>query len=285
MVNKSEDLLEKLHELYSDSSKHAVYQNIPDFVQKGLGYSETIDEHWRGDSSRWDYMNETLDFSNQSVLDVGANTGFFALSLARNYPDSTFTALEGNNNHAEFIGMVKSHFELNNVTILPRYLDIVGLDSLGKYDTILVFNVLHHAGVDFDQNKVNNRHELYKYLVAYMGKLAAHARRVIFQMGYNWGGNKQEPVVELNNDAGKYEYTSKFLRESGWHIEAMASPFASGKPVPVTHKNVPDAIIAAANTGNDAIMRQQLDTFMSADIRTFSEFYRRPIFICSTRPA
>ena len=261
-----------------------MYQNIPNFVQKDLDYSETIDEHWRGDSSRWDYMNETLDFSNQSVLDVGANTGFFVLSLARDYPESTFTALEGNSNHAEFIDMVKSHFDMSNVTILPRYLDIVGLDSLDRYDTILLFNVLHHAGVDFDQNKVNNRHGLYDYLVAYMGMLAEHASRVIFQMGYNWGGNKQKPIVELNNDAEKYEYTSKFLRESGWHIEAIASPFASGNPVPVTHKNMPESIIAAANAGDDAIMRQQLDTFMSADIGTFSEFYRRPIFVCTVRP-
>lgn len=282
-MNKQQDLLEKLHELYSDSSKHAVYQNIPEFVQRGLNYTETIDERWRGDTARWNYLQDSLNFDKQSVLDIGANTGFFTLSLASHYPGSTFTALEGNSNHAEFIRMVKAHFDMPNVSILTRYLDIAGLDSLDEYDTILLFNVLHHAGVDFDQHRVNNKHQLYDYLVAYMKKLGEHAKRVVLQMGYNWGGNKMEPVVELQNDAGKYVYTSRFLRQSGWHIEAIPAPESNEGSVPVRHRNMPDTVVEAANTDDTAGLHQELSGLISADVETFSEFYRRPLFICTRK--
>ena len=46
------ELRAELQKLYSDATKHSVYQNIPDFVSSELGYSEAIDETWRGDRPR-----------------------------------------------------------------------------------------------------------------------------------------------------------------------------------------------------------------------------------------
>jgi len=273
-------LLVKLHELYADQSKHSVYQNIPVFVREALGYAETINERWRGDSTRWEYMRDCLDFSNQSVLDVGANTGFFTLSLAHKYPDSICTAMEGNANHAEFIQLVATQFGMNNVRILTQYLDFAKLDSLGEYDTILLYNVLHHAGADFDSDLVPSKEDLFDYLVRYMTKLREHCSRIVYQMGYNWGGNKQHPVVALQDDVGKYDYTCRFLRRAGWAIEAIVTSYGCEGDIPVFHKNLPEDVIAAANACDEPTMRSRLGKLLDPGIGTFSEFYRRPIFVC-----
>ncbi len=278
---KKDTFLAKLHELYADQSKHSIYQNIPAFVRDALGYTETINERWRGDTTRWEYMQNYIDFSNQSVLDVGANTGFFTLSLAHEYPDSIFTALEGNTNHAEFIRLVAAQFGLKNVRILTQYLDFATIDSLGQYDTILLYNVLHHAGVDFDNNLVLSEGDLFNYLVRYMTKIREHSSRIVYQMGYNWGGNKHHPIVALQDDAGKYVYTCRFLRNAGWYIEAIAAPYGREGDIPVSHKNLPEDVIAAANSCDEGILRSRLSQLFDPGIDTFSEFYRRPIFICT----
>lgn len=278
---ENDALLVKLHELYADQSKHSVYQNIPVFVRDALGYTETINECWRGDSTRWEYMRDCLDFSNQSVLDVGANTGFFTLSLAHKYPDLICTALEGNAHHAEFIRLVAKQFAMENVRILTQYLDFTTLDLLGKYDTILLYNVLHHAGADFDSDLVLSKEDLFDYLVRYMTKLGEHCSRTIYQMGYNWGGNKQHPVVALQDDAGKCVYTCRFLRQAGWVIEAIATSYGRAWDIPVFHKNLPGDVIAAANACNETTLRSCLGELLDPGIDTFSEFYRRPIFVCT----
>jgi SAM-dependent methyltransferase len=280
-MTEKDAFLAKLHQLYADKSKHSVYQNIPVFVRDAFGYVETINEQWRGDSARWKYMREFMDFSNQSVLDIGANTGFFTLSLAHEYNDSIFTALEGNTNHAEFIRLVTEQFGLKNIRIRIQYLDFEKLDLLGQYDTILLFNVMHHAGADFDSNLVPSEKELFDYLVRYMSKLKEHSSRIVYQMGYNWGGNKQHPIVPLKDDAGKYIYTCRFLRRAGWTIQAIATTYGrKGDPI-VYHKNLPEDVVAVANACYKATLRSRLGELFDPAIDTFSEFYRRPIFVCT----
>jgi SAM-dependent methyltransferase len=276
------ELTQRLHQLYADQSKHSVYQNIPEFVRHALGYSEKIDEHWRGDSSRWDYMQKHIDLSGGSVLDVGANTGFFTLSLAHAHPSAMCTALEGNSRHAEFIGLVANQFGLGNVRVLSQYLGLHDIDRLGSYDVALLFNVLHHAGVDFDQALVPTRNDLADYLVQYLGALRHHAGRLVFQMGFNWGGNKQEPVVPLQDDAGKVVYAASVLRRAGWRLDAIALSRERSGTVPVTHENVPEDILAGANRGDDTILRHSLDEIFDPKTPSFSEFYRRPLFVCSS---
>lgn len=280
-MNEHDALLQKLHELYSDQSKHSVYQNIPAFVREALNYSETINERWRGDSARWDYLRDFLDFDAESILDVGANTGFFTLSLAHKYPAAICTALEGNANHSEFIQLVSDYFKMKNVRVLSGYLDMAGLGNIEHYDTILLFNVLHHAGVDFDTAMVQSKEALYDYLVRYMKELGKHCNRIILQMGYNWGGNKQQPVVALQDDVGKYIYTCRFLRQAGWTIYTIAASYSCDANVPVYHRNLPEQIATLANDGDEPALRKRLAGLLAPDIDIFSEFYRRPVFVCT----
>ncbi len=278
---ENKNFLTELHKLYADSSKHSTYQNIPQFIRDALGYTETINETWRGDSARWEYIQNQLNFESQKILDVGANTGFFTLSLAHRYPDSIITAMEGNVNHAEFINLIIKYFLMKNVRVLSQYLDFSALGLLGEYDTILLFNIMHHAGVDFDLDLIPSQKDLFGYLVLFMKKLGEHSRKIVYQMGYNWGGDKRQPVVVLHDDAGKCLYTCHFLRQAGWKIDSIAITYASHGAIPVLYKNVPQDIIFAANVLDEKILREGLCKIYDPMMTSFSEFYRRPIFICS----
>ena len=114
------ELKTELQRLYADASKHSVYQNIPDFVSAELGYTEAIDEGWRSDRPRLEYLLESASPApGETWLDFGANTGFFTLSLgAHSFPLSTFVAVEANPNHAKFIGRVAQCFGMANVEII-----------------------------------------------------------------------------------------------------------------------------------------------------------------------
>jgi SAM-dependent methyltransferase len=278
------DIIEELRALYADESKHSVYQNTPAFIREKLGYTETIDENWRGDSARWDYLRENIDFSEKSVLDVGANTGFFALSIAHRNRNADVTALEGNGNHSRYIETIAEYFEMPNVRVLHQYLAMEDLPTLGHYDTVLLFNVLHHAGADFDKDNVRTEAELFSYCVRYMKQLADKCTRVIFQMGYNWGGNKLRPVVELNDDVSKVIYTAKFMIEAGWEMERILLPRScKGKPYPAELSELPQSTNDLLNNKEYEKASKTIERVVDPEIRNFSEFYRRPLFICKTR--
>ena len=172
---------------------------------------------------------------------------------------------------------------MENVRILTQYLDFESLDSLEKYDTVLLYNVLHHAGADFDSELVSFKEDLFDYLVKYMTKLGEHCSRIFYQMGYNWGGNKQHPIVPLQDDAGKFVYTCRFLREAGWTIEGIGTSYGCEGDIPVFHKNLPSDVVMAANTCDHETLRSLLNELIDPRISTFSEFYRRPIFVCTKK--
>lgn len=82
-----------------------------------LGYQEFIDESWRGDTARYAYLLRQLDLRPQTtVADIGANTGFFVLSLAHQAPDCRFIAYESHPNHVDFIRLV-AEADLSNVAV------------------------------------------------------------------------------------------------------------------------------------------------------------------------
>ena len=93
-----EEFENSIKKLYFDESKHSVYQSLPSFIVKDLEMNIEIDDEWRGDKVRLDYIEENVDFRNvNSIMDVGANTGYFVLSLAHEY-NLDAIAYEGNKN-------------------------------------------------------------------------------------------------------------------------------------------------------------------------------------------
>ena len=261
------ELKAELQRLYADSSKHSVYQNVPDFVSAELGYTESIDEGWRGDRPRLAFLAECrTPASGETWLDFGANTGFFALSLAHDFPQTSFFAVEANPNHARFIERVARYFGMRNVEVIQHAVGLRELPTLPRSDFMLHLNVLHHAGHDFDAELVPERSGFAEYIRRYLSSLREVTRSMLFQMGSNWGGDRNQPLVDVRADAEKLATFGGWLRNSGWTPLAIAYAHR-GEDGHVEYDRLDER--AAEQSGSWTF----LDRFPG-------EFYRRPLFVC-----
>jgi hypothetical protein len=275
-------LQENLRQLYNDQSKHANYQNIPTFIREALGYSETINEEWRGDTARYQLLQRLVDFpSLAAVGDVGANTGFFTLSLAHQFPATRFIAYESNPNHANFMQQIAAHFQMANVDVQTTAVDLSGLSTLPSHDLMLHLNVLHHAGHDFDRPLVPDVPAFDAYGRSYLTQLAAKTKALFFQMGSNWCGNKATPIIPATEDAAKIFYLARLFRESGWQIAqvALTTRNAAGE---IVYELMPEETTAVLNQPDTTVRQTAVADFVHTcnPDQFVGEFYRRPIFLC-----
>ena len=264
------ELKAELQRLYADSSKHSVYQNVPDFVSAELGYTEAIDEGWRGDRQRLAFLAKSrTPADGETWLDFGANTGFFALSLAHDFPQTAFLAVEANPNHARFIERVARFFEMRNIEVIPRAVGLRELPTLPHSDFMLHLNVLHHAGHDFDAELVLEKSGFAEYARRYLTSLRAVTDAMLFQMGSNWGGDRNQPLVDVRADAEKLATFGAWLRDSGWNPLAIAYAHRreNGR-IEYERQDEP----ASGQPGEAAGSWAFLDGFPG-------EFYRRPLFM------
>lgn len=270
-------LAARLHELYHDQSKHSVYQSVPAFVARALGYQEEIHSLWRSDAPRYDYLAARLGLPPQATIaDIGANTGFFTLNLAHAFPHWRVAAYELNPRHAEFIRLTAAGFGLENVAVRSQSCDFAGLDQLPSFDAVLLLNVVHHAGFDFDQHVPDDNAAYTDHVVAYLRRLRAHTRRLVFQVGSNRGGDKSRPVHPRDDDHQRLRWTSDVLRAAGWRLAALgyAQLDAAGA---VVFRDAPADLRERANAGALAAPEP---FFAAAKLERFpGEFHRRPLII------
>lgn len=80
-----------------------------------------------------------------SVVDLGANAGYFAFRIAEDFPQATVIAIDDK-------AALRECAEANgraNVIVIPRRLDGAALAKLAtceRFDAVLALNVLHHIG-------------------------------------------------------------------------------------------------------------------------------------------
>lgn len=211
---------EQLLALYMHSGKHANYQPLPAFVVEQLGVDVPVNPRWRADHGRLDYLDAHFDFSGQRLLDVGANTGLFTATLAHQYPTSHCVAWELEEKSANFIRALANEFNLANVEVIQQALDYPMAQAMPeRFDTLLLFNVLHHAGVDFDTALVPDRQALRGYIQAFLKALRPATKCILYQMGFNWGGDTAQPVAGRNALTEKLAYVEAALVDTGWRVE------------------------------------------------------------------
>lgn len=265
-IINAEALKAELTDLYSDLSKHSSYQSIPGFVADAIGYQVEINEDWRGDRVRLDYILSRLSGNNYRRWgDFGSNTGFFSLNLAHDDPGRHVLAIEANANHADFIRRVASAFELGNLEVIGRPMAIDDLQSIPRQDVLLHLNVLHHAGADFDVGRVNGPDDFLSYAQTYLERLHECTRILVFQLGTNLWGDKSRPIIDYRDDDAKLVLLSQLLVRSGWRIEDVA--YAT--------RGVDGLIQYQSVNAAEGLSHLGLSSHVG-------EFYRRPLYICST---
>lgn len=269
--------------LWHSAGKHGVYQQLPQFLSDDFGGIQApIDERWRGDRSRLAYLRTCVDFKGLRIVDIGANTGFFSLTLAHD-DGASVTAVEPDPANRDFLKAVGQHYGLQhlNVSDAPVTLDTVG--NLPQSDLVLLLNVLHHAGDDFDRAYVPEAAALQAYMTDYLGRLAKTTRAMIFQLGYNWCGNKATPILPVRRPFDMLDYLRPVFDQAGWHMDRVAVRFDTDdrrmvelEPYAEQPTLAPDSAALAEVPG----VRALLETRHLPEI---SEFYARPLIICSVR--
>ncbi|MCD6663411.1 MAG: hypothetical protein WBG44_05335 [Comamonas sp.] len=280
-------LVRELQALYADKSKHSVYQSLPEFIADELGLQFNIDEKWRGDAIRLRYIlryAERMGWVRDGAwCDFGANTGFFSLSLAHEMPHADVLAIEANVNHARFVKKLARAFKLQRLRILDRGIGRNQLDSIGRHDFLLHLNVLHHAGADFDFDQVKNVTDFPAYARNYLSSLRLQTNHLVFQMGWNLWGNKEQPIFPAIDDVVKLKILVSWLVDTGWKIEDIAYATHvdhNGECFPsLDYKPVSAIAVAGLFDQNfECALYEEM-----ADFRLYEhpgEFYRRPLIIC-----
>ena len=249
-------MLEKLRNLYMQSSKNSNYQILPTRIAEILS-QENLKVRSRYERERFEYIKMHVDLKGKTVLDIGGNTGFFsfeALDAGAKHVD----CYEGNKVHAEFMKTASELLKCEDkITVHPQYY-LFQPDKTKKYDIVFNLNVLHHFGDDFGNNisKITAKEEMVKCL----NNLASHTEIMIFQMGFNWKGDPNECLFEKGSKAEIIDFISKSTT-AFWDIDAIG----------IAEKYQSDVTYKKLNENN--ISRNDL----------LGEFLNRPIFIMRSR--
>lgn len=249
---------------YLTSYKHANYQLLPRFVASEFNVELPLDLAWRGDYGRLDFLQSCYDFTGRHVMDIGANAGLFALSIAQASPTADVIALEKHPDFCAFMELVRNGWQLENLTILPEAYSLPELQALPEVDDLLFFNVIHHAGVEFDQGSCPSKSALVTYWAEFLEKV--RASRIFFQMGYNWGGDKSEPIFEGQSLSRMVDFVCAGAAQSGWRVSAI-----------IIVTDCEQRTLAEVALSDIARWDDIYRAWMAE--RRLSEFYRRPLFV------
>lgn len=246
----SQDAKERLVELYMKGSKHSNYQILSDSLRELLPTS-CIETKSRQERERWEYIIKNCDLRDKTILDIGGNTGFFtfeALNMGANHVDY----YEGNRVHAAFVREAVSILGLEEkVTVFPEYFNF---EEMKTHDIIFCLNVIHHLGDDF--GKEINMDKAKAEMLRCINKLADSAEIMVFQMGFNWCGNRENCLFE---NGLKCEMEEFILEGTKGEWEIVKIGIAERKDNNITYNDVSEL----NNNRNDDL----------------GEFLNRPIFI------
>lgn len=244
--------------LYASTTKHSHYQIMPDLLAQFINPEEHNKKHSRYDKERLSFFTENVPFQGSSVLDVGANTGYFSFESIEAGARKV-NAFEGNPEHADFIRTGADLAGLQ-IEVLQEYLQFEGDLPGAPFDIVLLLNVLHHVGFDFGNKDISI--EMAKSLIIKnLNYFADKTTFMIFQIGFSWMTNYDYPLFPNGSKSEMIEMISAGVKD---HWEMVSVGIAevdntgSTKYHPANDKNLPR---------NNAI----------------GEFRNRPIFILKSR--
>lgn len=245
-----------LNKLYMEESKHSNYQILSPKLLPFFDISK-ISTKSRQEKERMDYIRSHVEFDNKLVLDIGGNTGYFTFE-AIEAGAKEVDYYEGNINHAEFVEIASDLVDCSSK--IKVYSEYFGFDDdMKDYDIVFNLNVLHHLGDDFDNE--NSMDQAKCKMVAYLKKLAKHTKIMVFQLGFNWKGNRYKCLFKNGTKAEMIQ----FIKENCSNEWDFCN------------------IGIAVNDNDDHIVYKELDDSNIERIDSLGEFLNRPIFIMKSR--
>jgi hypothetical protein len=243
--------------LYQRTSKHSNYQVLPPAVAP-LVNGESISVKSRFERERLRYILANVPVAGLRMADIGGNTGFFAFELLA-HGASTVDYHEGNAAHHAFV--TASAAQLGMSDRLRTHLGYVTFSAseLPRMDCTLLLNVLHHLGDDFG-DAFTAKAAAKAQMLSCLAQLARTSAVVVFQLGFNWKGDRHLPLFEHGTKAEMIDFVRRGTA-ADWDI----------------------ASIGVAERDGDAIDFRPLDSRNVARDDSLGEFLNRPLFIMRSR--
>jgi SAM-dependent methyltransferase len=250
--------LDRLNALYRQQSKHSQYQVLPPKLRQLLA-TEGLETHSRHEDERFLFINSVLDFAGRTVVDIGANTGYFTFRAIEAGARQVLS-YEGNPAHADFIRLSAEVLKIgDHLQIRGSYLNLP-TETLGEScDIVLALNVLHHIGDDFGDTSLDATSA--RALVSEgIRQLLRRCGYLVLQLGYSWKGDRRLPLFERGFKQEQIDFVSASIGSDA-EIVAVGMALREGESV----------VYSSPNNEN---LRRRDD---------WGEFLNRPLFILRSR--
>lgn len=246
-----------LLDLYQRTSKHSNYQLLAPALEPLID-TRAIDVRSRHERERLAYILARLPVEGLQMADIGGNTGFFSFELLA-HGARRVDYYEGNAAHHDFVQAAAQRLALgDDLRTHPRYVNF-DPGELAPQDCTLLLNVLHHLGDDFGMPGMAM--DLAKLrMLGCLATLSRSSRLVVLQIGFNWKGDRHQPLFESGTKAEMIHFIE---RGTGHDWEIMA-------------------IGVAERSGGHVVFRDLSARNLPRD-DSLGEFLNRPIFILRSR--
>jgi len=201
--------------LQIDVGKFGHYQQIPPAIIKkapGLKNINYNQDQVELDSERYAWLKSVYRGANFDAIEIGANLGYFSLSLAAELGAS----VEVYEPISVYMEVCKILSRLSGIECLIHIqnnsLEAKDLKFLRNVDLIINLNVLHHAGCTFDIDMVQTRSEWEVYAKRYLTLLSHKTRYLFFQTGNTWKGQS------LFSGENSIHFLFELLNDGNWEV-------------------------------------------------------------------
>ena len=195
------------------------YQELPPCVLNRLNEITVPFEYQRAqlplDSSRYSWIVSNLDTNTLNAIDIGANLGYFSIRLASE-TNINVHAYETLKEYAKSIELFSKVCDIEDkLKVTQQSLNLNEITNLKNVDLTLHLNVLHHAGVFFDNEKVKTTSDWYDYSVEHLRLMSAISEKIVIQIGNMW--NDQV----LFDSKYSIDYICDLLDKGNWDVKKI----------------------------------------------------------------
>ena len=248
----------KLIDLYTKTSKHSHYQILAKPIMDIIS-NRIQNVCSRYEKERLDYILKHLQCTNISLADIGSNTGYFTIEILERGAKSALV-IEGNKAHSDFVNEAITVLGWQDrVKVHPCYITFNNDISFINVDITLLLNVLHHIGDDYG-NQFQSIDVAKKNIINSLISLSQQTKFLIFQLGFNWKGNKNFPLFKKGTKNELINFIESGIKDI-WAIEH----------------------IGIAEKCNNRIVYKEIDSHNIQRQDSLGEFLNRPLFIMRSK--
>ena len=195
-----------LRTLYFEDGKHSNYHPVP--AELEIYFEDLIlNTKWRSPVPRLRLLTQELPHKfSGTIIDLGANTGFQTIEIARLFRDANVIAYEGNPSHASFLSECARILNIQNIEVRNEFARANEISLLFPGAILLDFNVFHHYSYDFDRNSALEISEWWDVNLPKWFSASKILKEHWFSVGFNFGGDKKRPLFK---EASPLEFAQK----------------------------------------------------------------------------